>query len=1026
MQGQGSPSERSNVFRDRPTGVLLMRVMPTELLLHVLVVISLIIAIADSKRQACAANPVANVHQRSAKFQSLYDGTTKPFRLRCSRASWPITNVSDSSALSVSIDSLASHAGARLRLQYELVQVQSGNVVAREQTQVTLDSEGNSEPISIASDSPDQAGVYEIRLRLLEPKDKIWDRFSLRDSETVAQIQTPWVTVEAASSELNVASELELGASTTIPLRWISVGAATRFDANHWIGTRWIPDATRFVPGAKRVGESLPIPSWRDESPLKDQLLKAKANVIAVMPAIASGELGQIRLSLQSASNLKEPTKLLIEVSPTPEFDGPVQEQFLSIAPQIDAALPQPIKLGDVNVLHRGSGEPQFVRLTNQNEVGDFSILSFELFRRSLPSEQSAEEQAQASGDGGGQTRELIWSTNSWRWAGQLVDAPTRASISGRFAASTSLLHVIEMATRRIDDHASWLQYDKILVRLGGAEPHNHLIDRRVLEQLVQFESNIELELSSQIAFEAFENWSQSIGTTVDVIRHPGSQTIDAAVVDISPVDDVEGHALVEPLRNTDLIERIVRDSPARIVIKSDSIPVAIDAQLQNTIAQIRMIPLSMRTIPSSDASSSQLGVHVFSTTGPQQSTRLTIINEAPWTNEVRLATPSAVRLVDLVSSTVYSSDDKIVLGPSSMMNLIAEESNLSIRSWQANFQSQDLAVENVKSLVSTVVNQIGTLGSPGEYGGLRNGDFETPGKVGIVGWMHTQYPADAIQLDAQEASQGDHSIRMFSNAQINGGVWIVSEPIKVPVSGRLAVSMAIRAEAKPVVNPIRQTAAEMMLNLDAGTIANASGTAASNLSGNPSEGAAGAEIAKNDAKPRPPSHDIRVSLEGIRGGEPVRFISQLSVPSDGQWQTKKNVLEIDGLDPADLETIRLTIDSLSPGKLWIDEIRLHHEFATKAERSHLQGKVFLAIQGLQRGQYAPAAELLRNRWARHLLTQSDSHVRVPSSGAGGRNSEKELQPTAELNSTEDSPNKENRESVAERIRDWLPRPIRF
>ncbi len=103
---------------------------------------------------------------------------------------------------------------------------------------------------------------------------------------------------------------------------------------------------------------------------------------------------------------------------------------------------------------------------------------------------------------------------------------------------------------------------------------------------------------------------------------------------------------------------------------------------------------------------------------------------------------------------------------------------------------------------------------------------------------------------------------------------------------------------------------------------------------------------------------------------------------------------------------LRLTIDSLSGGRVWIDDVQLHDRFPTEKERTELQSQAFLAVQGLQRGNLLPSGKLLQNHWARHLLSLGDTEPSQPM--------------------IDDEPVPAEPPGVAERIRNWLPRQLRF
>ena len=198
----------------------------------------------------------------------------------------------------------------------------------------------------------------------------------------------------------------------------------------------------------------------------------------------------------------------------------------------------------------------------------------------------------------------------------------------------------------------------------------------------------------------------------------------------------------------------------------------------------------------------------------------------------------------------------------------------------------------------------------------------------------------------------------MLQNDQrTSSRAWLVSEMITPPPSGRLAVSLACRGE---------DTGSEAL-------------------------------------------HRVRISIEGTRGDQPFRHSSEFEIPRDGNWQPRKIVLEAADLLPAEVASLRLTIDSLSAGRIWIDEVHLHDWFPTTSERGALQGEAFLAVQGLQRGNVTPAARLLNNYWAQFLIHQKQIKPKPPSS------------PVVQTTDRQEEP-----PGMAERIKSWLPRPLRF
>lgn len=279
------------------------------------------------------------------------------------------------------------------------------------------------------------------------------------------------------------------------------------------------------------------------------------------------------------------------------------------------------------------------------------------------------------------------------------------------------------------------------------------------------------------------------------------------------------------------------------------------------------------------------------------------------------------------------------------------------LQGWSTRPSGGHAAIKAIHADVSAVFERLGTLSLPPDYPGLTNGDFEIVGEGGVTGWLHAQFPPDAVRVDTGEASRGGRSICLSNSSRSDNRAWLVSEPLPAPASGRLAVSLAYRAASNP---------------------------------------------AESD-------HRLRVSMEGSGAEGPFKRSVELAVPRNGLWQSRRLVLEADAIDPEAIPTLRITIDNLSSGSIWVDDVRLHDRFATASEREQMRGQAFLAVQGLQRADLTPACHLLQNFWAGRLLADSAMASASEASEA----------------SEADSPADGGR-GVAKKFRDWLPRPLRF
>ena len=340
------------------------------------------------------------------------------------------------------------------------------------------------------------------------------------------------------------------------------------------------------------------------------------------------------------------------------------------------------------------------------------------------------------------------------------------------------------------------------------------------------------------------------------------------------------------------------------------------------------------------------------------------LTNQSPWTNEIGLGFTDAPdfgssQKADNETSWWQGQGNRAYasLGPNGILVIRGKlEKNAGLQEWQSRISGGEPAEHRIRGQVTAVVERIAALSQLREYLKLTNPGFEKPTGVGIAGWMHSKRSDHSISIDSQEAIEGNQSI-VIRNASSDSKPWILSERFKAPDTGRLAVSIAFRAEL-------------------------------------------------NETQSVP--HQVRIAIEGSGTNREIP-IKKIDVPRTGKWQPRSVVLEVSNLKPTAPDELVLTITSLSAGKLWIDDVHLHDWFPLESERRDLQGQAFLAMKGLQRDDFSGAAVLLHNPWARGLL--------------GHRPFDMPAQ-----NVTQKTSNKIERKhpSVAERIKGWLPGPLRF
>lgn len=990
----------------------------------------------------------------SAELTRLLDLSTAPFEFRSTNPDWPLVAASDRNTLTVTVKSLTQHAGQEMLLIYELVRVDDGRVVGREQTELRLSSSGDSETISLAASAPESAGVYEIRCRLTEKPDRIWSRFTHSPRE-LASTKTPWMVYATAVERLPDSPSTR---SPIAPLAWKEKRSLPKINPSDWQSPSWMPNgATRLVPNVKRVSESLS--PWRDDSSPRSHEILPGDSFVGLMKDLQRHHTYQLTMAIGPTVVDPAPAVIRIDFSPSPTFESISKTLKLYGESQLDVSAEGLLTVRNFSLLHHPNADAEFIRITNESTDRPVSLESLQFAQHDL---DAVSEQQDAAHRG-----VTLW-IESANWLDNLTSDYFELAGRHDYADSTVLMYRLWKASTRLGDHSRWCGYDEInlTMDLGDVIPVPALVNDSNQGGLPQSEVQPKDAGNSETAgvrwavansATAMTHWTAGEGVKI-VHRLPGkSLPTEKAIVGFGSRDDsvaISGESCLNPALQ--IVDGLLAHDE-RLTIYAADLPLSFEAAFRESIAQFIRSPVAVKRLDSTmgtDADYIDVLISPEPKSGVERAaTLLTVVNSAPWSSQVALqfssTVPGQCRLLDSGvhhSGMAGDSDAKAVrskavlsdgaspggrllkLPPTSIVTLEIQSNGGPVRlaSWQASMVDAEQTLARLKGGLSEVVAKIGTLTLPQDFDELRNGGFEVAGQVGIVGWMHTQFPDSAVALDPNEAIEGSRSIRMTTDAKSAERTWLVSEPIPVPASGRLAVSLATRAGARPSESKS----------------ANAS-LVAGNSAPLPLKSTAIAAIENGGEKG---THRVKVSLEGIRLGKPLRLAREFEVAANGSWQTRRIVLETDQIRPSEIDSLRLTIDSLSVGKLWIDDIHLHDRFPTQTERVALQGKTFLAIQGLQKGNLKPAAILLNNRWSQYLLAQSDqrrlftesvplqnskppSRVMVPS-GEGNNPADGKGAPTEK---TAPSPSvaptpKEMRghESVADRLREWLPKPIRF
>jgi hypothetical protein len=182
----------------------------------------------------------------------------------------------------------------------------------------------------------------------------------------------------------------------------------------------------------------------------------------------------------------------------------------------------------------------------------------------------------------------------------------------------------------------------------------------------------------------------------------------------------------------------------------------------------------------------------------------------------------------------------------------------------------------------------------------------------------------------------------------------------------------------------------------------------------------------------------VRMSLEGTVGETPIRKTKTITLESNGKWG-EPQWLEIARLPSLPVESLRLTIDLMSAGEVWVDDIACYDRFMTAAEKTQWEHLVFLAAGGLSRGDFVGASRLFDSQWALDLVDPSPvgnqksvgvSAVHRAAFNPSVVDGPVELSTDSPVPVEQKTPSKTKqpvpRANWSDRLKSWIPRPLRF
>jgi hypothetical protein len=123
----------------------------------------------------------------------------------------------------------------------------------------------------------------------------------------------------------------------------------------------------------------------------------------------------------------------------------------------------------------------------------------------------------------------------------------------------------------------------------------------------------------------------------------------------------------------------------------------------------------------------------------------------------------------------------------------------------------------------------------------------------------------------------------------------------------------------------------------------------------------------------------VRLWIDGEAGGQPYIRRTELSVSTG--WEPR--VVRASDVPAGGLDSARLRFELLSPGTLWIDDIRiLSSDPASRSGRLHAQRTLLAALQAYREQRYADFARLAGSHWIRQSNTLATGRLARATDGS--------------------------------------------
>ena len=279
-----------------------------------------------------------------------------------------------------------------------------------------------------------------------------------------------------------------------------------------------------------------------------------------------------------------------------------------------------------------------------------------------------------------------------------------------------------------------------------------------------------------------------------------------------------------------------------------------------------------------------------------------------------------------------------------------------------------------VETALGQRIRQLGAraaaLRSPPLMQGLENTGFERPPTSAepVPNWSVSKRLGVTIQTDKSQHHGGSQSVRMSSDGPI---ACLVSRPFDPPATGRLSMSVWLRL-SDPAQQPVLRLAVEGKLS--------------------------GRDYYRFAAVGRPPVP-----------GQPVVSIAS----TWGQY-----IFQVDDLPLEGLSQLRVRLDMMNQGDLWVDDVQLFDLAFNETELRALYKLITMASVTLQNGQVGDCMKLLEGYWPRFLMQNVPMTPLTPPATVATR-------PEENRSAAEHSPAPPQPSGWLDRMKNMLPERLR-